>query len=218
MISELFSFIVLGFSLAIPVGALTIEMIKRGMRSGFLRSWLVGLGGMSADVVMMLLIYFGITNFLTGQFAQLAIWILGFIVLIYLGISSILDAFQTLEIKLGTLKKVDSLLGSYLAGFAIAISNPMSIVFWIGIYGAVLAKSLQTLSGEKVLLYSGSIFIGIAIWDIFVASSVHFSKGFVGDQFMKWFSVAAGLALILFGLSFGWRATMVLYKMVVETF
>jgi threonine/homoserine/homoserine lactone efflux protein len=218
MISELLSFIVLGFSLAIPVGAVTIEMLKRGMRSGFLRSWLVGLGAMSADVVLMLLIYFGITNFLTGLLAQLVIWLLGFIVLVYLGVSSIRDAFQAIDIKLGGRRKLDSLLESYLAGFAIAISNPMNIVFWVGVYGAVLAKTLQTLSGEKVLWYSSGIFIGIAIWDLFVASSAHFGRGFVGEQFMKWFSVAAGLALIIFGLSFGWQAIVVLYVLVFETF
>ncbi|MDN7243078.1 LysE family transporter [Planococcus sp. N028] len=214
MITDLLGFIVLGFSLAIPVGAVTIEMIKKGMKSGFLRSWFVGLGAMSADVVLMLLIYFGISNLLTSLVAQLVIWVFGFTVLIYLGVSSIRDAFQEIDIKLVGQKKLESLLESYLTGFAIAISNPMSIVFWIGVYGAVLAESLQTFSKEKILLYSGGIFIGIAMWDIFVASSAHFGKGFVGERFMKWFYVAAGLALILFGVSFGWQAAVVLYVLV----
>lgn len=217
MISNLFSFIMLGFSLAIPVGAVTIEMVKRGIQSGFLRSWFVGLGATSADGVLMLLIYFGITNFLMGLLAQLIIWVFGFFVLVYLGISSIRDAFQTIDIGLIPTKKLDSLIGSYIVGFAIAISNPMSIVFWIGVYGAVLTKSLQTLSGEEVLLYSASIFIGVAIWDIFVASSVHFGRNFVGARFMKWFSIAAGLMLIIFGLSFGWQALIILYAIVFET-
>ena len=206
MIEDLLSFIILGFSLSVPVGAITIEMIKRGLHGGFLHAWFVGMGGMSADLVLMLLIYFGIVNFLTGPIAQTLIWFFGFLVLTFLGISSIRDAFRKINLGPETANQSNSLMKAYLSGFAIALSNPLNIVFWIGIYGSVLATSLQAMSGGKVLFYSSAIFIGIAVWDLFIAGTVHFGKGFAGDRFVKWFSIAAGLALIGFGLWFGWQA------------
>lgn len=208
MVNELFGFIILGLSLSVPVGAITIEMVKRGLQGGFWPAWVVGLGGMSADVVLMLLIYFGVANFLTGPVAQVVIWFFGFVVLLYLGYDSIRTAFRQLDIGRETSETSEPLFKSYAAGFMIAISNPLNIVFWIGIYGSVLATTLQTASGAKVLLSSSAIFIGIAAWDAVVAGSVHFGRSFTGERFMRWFSIAAGAVLIGFGLSFGWQATM----------
>ncbi len=42
--------IVLGISLAAPVGPINIEMLKRGIERGFWHAWVVGIGGMTADV------------------------------------------------------------------------------------------------------------------------------------------------------------------------
>ncbi|MFD1032762.1 LysE family translocator [Metaplanococcus flavidus] len=211
--SDLVRYILLGFSLSVPVGAITIEMIKRGLRNGFWHAWIVGVGGMSADVLLMLLIYYGIADFLTGPTAQITIWLCGFVVLVYLGIGSIREAFHKAHIDSGRAPQSDSLVKAYLSGFIIALSNPLNIIFWISIYGSVLASTLQTLNGGKVLLYSSAIFIGIAIWDLVVAGSVHFGRGFVGQRFMKWFAVVAGLALIGFGLSFGWQAAVKFFSL-----
>lgn len=206
MFGDVFSFVMLGFSLSIPIGAITIEMIKRGLQGGFWPAWSVGLGGMSADVVLMLLIYFGIAELLTGPAAQIAIWLCGFLVLVYLGVDSIQGAYRSIAIDPGKIRQPKSLIHAYFAGFAIALSNPLNIIFWISIYGSVLATSLQEMSGATVLLYSSAIFIGIAIWDLVIAGSVHADRGFAGERFMKWFSIIAGVALIGFGLSFGWQA------------
>lgn len=204
MFREFLAFIVLGFSLSIPVGAITIEMLKRGLRNGFMHAWFVGVGGMSADVLLMLLIYFGLANVLTGAIAQTAMWCFGFLVLVYLGISSIRDAFQSSEMQPSE-HEGGSLAGAFTSGFIIAITNPINIVFWIGIYGSVLA-TLKMAMGSEMLLRSSAIFIGIAIWDLVLAGIVHYGKAFTGQRFMKWFSVAAGVVLIGFGLSFGWMA------------
>ncbi|MGK7378730.1 LysE family translocator [Planococcus sp. 1R117A] len=206
MASGLLGFIILGFSLSVPVGAITIEMVKRGIQGGFMHAWMVGVGGMSADVVLMLLIYYGISGFLTSFAAQTVLWLFGFVVLMYLGTESIRDAFRITGIDAMNAGKSETLAGAYLTGFAIAISNPLNIVFWIGIYGAVLTSTPQNASSGEVLLYSSAIFIGVAIWDLVIAISVHIGKSFAGHRFMKSFSVIAELALIGFGLSFGWQA------------
>lgn len=198
------SYIVLGLSLSIPVGPINIEMIKRGIKRGFWHSWVVGLGGMSADIVFMLLIYLGVSTYLTTPIAKLIMWIFGFLILVYLGYESIRDAFK--KITIADEAKKESKPKSYLSGFLIAISNPLNIIFWIGIYGSVLTTALNTVGPGKSLLYSSAIFIGIAAWDLTVASSVHFGRKFVNQRFLKWLSVIAGLALIGFGISFGYQA------------
>lgn len=35
-----------------PVGAITVEMTKLGLKNGFMHGWVVGLGGMTIDFVL----------------------------------------------------------------------------------------------------------------------------------------------------------------------
>jgi threonine/homoserine/homoserine lactone efflux protein len=201
---NLLSYIVLGLSLSIPVGPINIEMIKRGIKNGFWHSWAVGLGGMSADIVLMFLIYFGVSTYLTTPIAQLIMWIFGFLILVYLGYESIRDAFKEVTISDEVQQETKS--KSFISGFLIAISNPLNIIFWIGIYGSVLTTTLNTIGTGQALLYSSAIFVGIAAWDLTVATSVNFGRKFANKRFLKWLSVIAGLILIGFGVNFGYRA------------
>ncbi|SMO77694.1 LysE family translocator [Melghirimyces algeriensis] len=199
------SFVLLGLSLSVPIGAITIEMIKRGMKHGFTHSWLVGIGGMSADVVLMFLIYFGVASVLTYPLAKLILWVAGFFVLLYLGYESIKEAFKDVDVAVQS--KLDSKTSkAFFSGFLIAISNPQNIIFWIGIYGSVLASTVESVGEGNALLYSSAIFIGIIVWDLFVSISVHYGRKFINQKYMKWVSVSAGFALIGFGAFFGFRA------------
>lgn len=211
VISVLFSYVLLGVSLSAPVGPINVAQINKGIKNGFLSAWLVGVGAMLADVMMMFLIYFGVSTYLTTPIAKLMIWVFGFFTLLYLGYESIRDAS----------KQVDSIeneekehpMKSFAAGFFIAISNPLNIVFWIGIYGAVLTSAIGTVGKEKALLYSIMIFVGIMIWDLFMATTIHFGRKFVNDRIMKWISLAAEIILVGFGMYFGYEAVQGVQKL-----
>lgn len=203
-ISMIFSYILLGISLSAPVGPINVAQINKGIKNGFLSAWLVGVGGMVADVIMMLLIYFGVSTYLTTSAAQLCIWIFGFITMLYLGYESIKDAPKQAQYSLTGEKEPP--IKSFLAGFGIAISNPLNIIFWIGIYGSVLTSAINTIGKEQALWYSAAIFAGIMLWDLFMATSIHFGRKFVSHVVMKWISISAGIILISFGIYFGYQA------------
>lgn len=204
--------ILLGLSLSIPIGPINIEMVKRGIKFGFFHSWVVGLGGMSADLVLMFAIFFGLSTFLTQLLVQVIMWLSGFLILCYLGYGSIREAFNQIEIN-GEIKR-ESLAKSYFSGFLIALSNPLNIVFWVSIYGSVLAIELTSVERYQALLESSAIFLGIALWDLTVALFVHFGRKMISQQWLKWLSVAAGISLIGFGISFGYKAIQTFLRMV----
>ncbi|PFZ06452.1 lysine transporter LysE [Bacillus pseudomycoides] len=204
MISTIFSYLLLGISLSAPVGPINVAQINKGIKHGFLSAWLVGVGAMSADVIMMLLIYFGVSVYLTTPGAKLIIWIFGFFTLLYLGYESIKNASKQVESK-GNGER-EHPMKSFASGFLIAISNPLNIIFWIGIYGAVLTSAISAVGKEQALLYSITIFVGIMIWDLFMATSIHFGRRFVNNCMMKWISIFAGIVLVGFGMYFGYEA------------
>ncbi len=45
-----------------PVGAITVEMTKQGLKNGFMHGWAVGLGGMTIDIVLVFALYMGLAS------------------------------------------------------------------------------------------------------------------------------------------------------------
>lgn len=205
MASVWFSYVLLGLSLSAPVGPISIAQIKAGLKNGFWNAWFLGLGAMSTDVIFMLLIYYGAVSFLTTPLAKLILWIAGFVLLLYLGYESIREARSTVQITDSDAKK-EHVGSSFLSGFLLALSNPLNIVFWIGIYGSVMASTIDVIGKQDTLLYSSAIIVGICIWDIFVAIVTHVSRKAITPHLMKHVSIAAGIVFIGFGIYFGYSA------------
>ena len=85
--------ILLGLSLAAPIGPVNVEIIKRGLNSGFKQAFLTGAGAMCADATYLILIFFGLTSFLNFDFMKIFLGIAGSIILIYLGAISAREFF-----------------------------------------------------------------------------------------------------------------------------
>lgn len=200
VVSTLLSFIGLGLSLAIPVGTITIEMVKQGVRRGFWHALFVAFGSLSADIVFMTLIYAGLAQFLMEPLSKMLIWGMGLISLLYLGWDSIKEGFQPVAFTAG---KERGLWQCYLSGFTLAALNPITIFFWLGIYGSILATIMDKVQFSETLLYSSAVFMGVFLWDLFVSVSVHFSRRFLNQLAIQLLSILAGVILIGFGVYFG---------------
>ncbi|XXM70925.1 LysE family transporter [Lysinibacillus sphaericus] len=202
------SYIVLGLSLSAPMGPINALQLDKGIRLGFWHAWLVGVGGMAADAVFMLLIYFGLAQFVDTPVVQLFLWLFGFFVLVYTGIESVVKAGAPARDthQSGGETKAKS----FRTGFFMAISNPLSILFWLGIYGSILAETTKSYHGGQILINSMGIFFGITLWDIAMASVAAGTRKWFSGRIIRWISIISGLVLIGFGLYFGVKAAGIL--------
>lgn len=203
-----FSYIFLGLSLAAPIGPVNAAQIDKGIKSGFLHSWLVGLGAMTADAIYMLMVYFGVIHFLETSFMKTFLWSFGFFVLVYTGIETLISAGKIVS---SSRHSDDSLSKSFLSGFMMSLSNPLTILFWLGIYGSVLAKTAAEYDKTHLILYSIAIFIGLIIWDITMAGIASTFKRFLTLKTLTFISILSGLSLIGFGLYFGIEAVKLIF-------
>lgn len=204
----LFSHFLLGLSLAAPIGPINTAQMERGIRSGFWHAWLVGLGAMLADGAFMLLVYFGVIHFLNEPFMKTFLWLFGCFVLTYTGIESLLHAGKQGDSYRGG---GEAPIKSFLSGFLLSVSNPMSILFWLGIYGSVLADMIAKYQAREVLLYSGAIMAGIMLWDVLMALMASAFRRFLTRGLLVAVSVISGLSLIGFGIFFGVEAFRLLF-------
>ncbi|MEH7083016.1 LysE family transporter, partial [Neobacillus drentensis] len=200
--SILAGYIILGFTLAAPIGPVNSARLDKGIKNGFWHAWVVGVGSMIADGIFMLLVYLGMVKFLGIPIVQIFLWLFGGFILIYSGVESIKNANT---ITLNYSRQKESLLKCFLTGFIMSITSPLSILFWLGIYGSVLAKTAQTNGTESLLIYSSMIFLGLTFWDLFVAGLTTGFRKLLNIKSLIGISIISGLSLVGFGLYFSYQ-------------
>jgi L-lysine exporter family protein LysE/ArgO len=201
------SYLFLGISLAAPIGPINAAQIDKGIKGGFFHAWLVGLGAMVADAIYMILVYLGVVHFLETPFMKTFLYFFGFFVLVYTGIESIIGAGK---IAASQRQRNESLLKSFLSGFFMSLSSPLTILFWIGIYGSVLVNTVASSGMNQLLLYSGTILLGVLLWDVTMACVASGFRKYLTEKILVWISIFSGLSLIGFGVYFGINAIQIL--------
>lgn len=194
--------------MAAPIGPVNSAQIERGIRFGFFHSWLLGVGATLADGVFMVLVYFGVIHFLNEPFMKTFLWLFGAFVLTYSGIESLIQARRPNERLRGGQESPGR---SLVTGFLLSISNPMSILFWLGIYGSALADMTARYDAREVLVYSMAILAGIMFWDVLMALVAGTFRRLLTSRLFAAISVVSGLSLIGFGLFFGFEALRLLF-------
>ena len=194
-----FAYIMVGLAIAMPVGAITIEMTKQGLKNGFMHGWAVGIGGLTIDVLLILALYFGLAKYLALPYIQMPLWIIGAVFLFILAYDSIKNADK--DITLAGEKINKSLAKTYRNGLLVAVS-PGNLVFWVSIFGTVLADSYSANEPNSFMIVEIGIVTGILLHDIGLLTIVSITRKIMNHQMIKWTSIVAGILLFGFGCYF----------------
>lgn len=196
-ISFLLKGIILGFSIAAPVGPIGILCIRRTLQFGRFSGLFSGLGAAIADVIYAIIAAFGLTfvsNFLiAGQF-----WLrlIGGGFLLYLG-------WKTFFAKVSDKTKEIShttLLNDFVSTFFLTITNPMTILSFLAVFAGLGLSSIQGSYLEAAALVIG-VFLGSATWWLLLSEGVTLFRKKVSDKVMRWINRVAGMIIIAFGLA-----------------
>ena len=156
----------------------------------------------------MALIYLGVIHFLEKDIIKLFLWSFGAFVLIYTGIESLK---MRIKLALVILEMMIQLLKAFF-WFFMSLSNPLTILFWLGIFGSILAKAASSYNKEQLLLYSLGIILGIFIWDITMASTSSIFRKILNARILSLITVVSGISLIIYGLYFGFQTYQIIFQ------
>ncbi len=198
-----FEKVVLGITLAAPIGPVSLEMIKRGLRNGFLGAFIVRLGGAIGNTLCLVAAYFGL-GLIAHSSPTLAVCSLaGSFVLIYLGLKSFLDKrSHLLSLKLDIPNY--SLGNGLLTGFVLALANPIAVIFWLGIFAATLNHSES--KSWIGLVENFAIIGGVLVWGACLSTTLELGKRFFNQKLIQIITMIAGIMLIYFGAKYGYKA------------
>ncbi len=189
--------IVLGFSIAAPVGPIGVLCMRRTLGSGMLHGFLSGMGAATADGLYGCLAAFGVTaisNLLLEQ--QSLIRLAGGLFLLYLGIST----FRAIPEGAGTRESGKGLLRSYVSAFFLTITNPMTILS----FGAVFAGlGIGAARGNSVLagLMVSGVVAGSALWWLTLSGIVSVFREKLDHGQLRWVNRSSGAIIGCFGVA-----------------
>lgn len=198
-----------GVGLAAPIGPINVEIVRRGLRGGFRAGWLVGLGAVSADTIYCALIVSGAAPIADSARLRVPLFLAGALVLLVLGVGSLRSAATDKDAN--GRGSPPSGRRSYVAGFLMAVANPMGIVYWLSIGGALVASAVERAGPEGAPLLIGGVFVGIVCWVSVLSGLTRAGRRFVSAAFLRWTTALSGVLLVGFGLYFavkglqGWR-------------
>lgn len=207
---EILRNILLGLSLAAPLGPSGVAVIRSGLQRGFIPALLTGIGVTCADLTYLLLVFFGLSWFMEIAWVKALVWALGALFLIYMGAQSVIASLRdTLpdgaRLDLMFFQHSGPTRHPLLAGYLVNISNPIAIVWWVGIYGSLLGTTVSRTRLEA-LLSSAAILIGILLWHTTTSLLSSLGRRYLSAGLLRVVGLVAGLALIGFGLRFAWLA------------
>lgn len=199
--------IVLGLSLAAPLGPSGIAVLQNGLREGFPRAFLTGLGVTMADATYLLLVFFGLSRFLEVPVVRVGVFAVGAVALIYFGFRSLSEARHSIDLGRDVAATARNPL---LTGFIVNASNPIAAVWWLGVFGSLLSESAGATGTSRLaaLLSSATILIGILMWHTTTSVLTHWGRRFVNERWARLVSLLAGIALLLFGVRFAYNGAL----------
>ncbi|WP_342509683.1 LysE family transporter [Sporosarcina sp. FSL K6-2383] len=207
--NSIFIYFLLGVSLATPIGPVKTVLLNTGIRSGFFHAWFFSLGSLTTDVMYMSMVYFGVGQFIDSPLLKIILWSFGCFVLMYTGLENLLT-LRKIETNLNSGKRV-RLRQSIVTGFFMSLLNPLTILFWLGIYGSILAKTVGVLTGYQIVLNSIAILIGIMLVDLIMSFLSSGARRLLSTKLLKIVSIISSFSMIGFGIYFGIQAFKALF-------
>ena len=188
---------IIGFSIAAPVGPIGILCIQRTLSGGNVQGLVTGLGAATADALYGFIAAFGLTfisNFLVDQ----SIWfrLIGGLFLCYLGVRAFLKKPQEQTVSVAN----STNLSAYGTTFFLTLTNPMTILFFAGIFAGlgVVSQSIHYASAGLMVI---GVFTGSAAWWLLLSGATGIFRNKINESKLALVNKISGFVILAFGMA-----------------
>lgn len=190
--------LIIGISMAAPVGPISILTIRRSLTRGHHAGIATALGVAFADGLYAMVAAFGLTAISTFLVTKRDyLFVFGGLLLIYLGIR----AFNAQPVALEKPLKSAGFFTTFAQTVLLTLTNPMTILTFIAAFAAVGFEGNQHSTSEAWLICLG-VFCGSGLWFISLSTLIaHFRTRITPFIFML-INKISGVLLMSFGIVF----------------
>jgi threonine/homoserine/homoserine lactone efflux protein len=194
-VSFLLRGLIIGFSIAAPVGPIGALCIRRSLAEGRLVGLLTGLGAATADAVYGAIAAFGLTA-VSGALVSYRTWLalIGGMFLCYLGVRTLISAPQESKTS-STSQRVAS---AYVSTFVLTLTNPMTILSFVAIFAGLGLASGADFKGATMLVTG--VFAGSAAWWLLLSTGTAMLRSKLSEASMRLVNHVSGSIIVAFGI------------------
>lgn len=202
----------LGLSIAVPLGPINLEMIRRGVGTHPLAGLAVGLGATSLDTMCILASGFGLGWLVENKGFAVGCYAVGALLLAWMGVDSIRDGRRRWREagepgdagRTGGAPEAHRFWRGFAYGLGIHAANPVTYVFWTTV--PLMFFKEQAPTRGMVLMTTGAVLAGCMAWNLTLVGLMVVARRFLKPRFLAGTCLAGGAALLVFAVVFGWRA------------
>ena len=189
----------IGVSIAAPVGPIGILCIQRTLGYGGRIGFISGLGAACADAVYGAIGAFGmaaVTAFLSSLAVPMALG--GAVFLAWMGGKLLFEFPERASMKeAGPAKKVSSA-QAFFSVFILTLANPVTILSFIAIFATLGGATVLPLEASLVMVVG--VFFGSSLWWLSLAVIVSAIRQRMGAGVRRGINIGSGLTLMVFAV------------------
>ena len=193
--------LIIGFSIAAPVGPIGVLCIRRTLAEGRLSGFVSGLGAATADAIYGSVAGFGLT-FISIFLIQQSQWLrlLGGGFLIFLGIRTFLTQPVLLADPNHSSFQGVNLTRNYLSTFILTLTNPLTIISFAAIFAALGIGTTASGNYISAIILVIGVFLGSCSWWFLLSGAVGLFRQRIKPDPLKWVNRISGIIIIIFGI------------------
>lgn len=195
MLSFFIKGLLIGFSIAAPVGPIGVLCIRRTLARGRLSGFVSGLGAATADAFYGLIAGFGLTivsHFLISQ--QSLLKLVGGFFLLYIGFTTL----RSIPSEKAASVKGKGEVGDYLSTLGLTITNPLTILSFVAIFAGLGIGNMKSNYLTSSILVLG-VFIGSALWWFLLSGGIGFFRKNFTTRSLRIVNIISGIIIFGFG-------------------
>jgi len=194
-VSHFFRGLIIGFSIAAPVGPIGALCIRRSLAEGRLVGLLTGLGAATADAVYGAIAAFGLTA-VSGALVSYRTWLglVGGMFLCYLGGRRLINTTK----ETTTSSRRQRSASAYASTFMLTLTNPMTILSFVAIFAGLGVASGVDFDRATMLVIG--VFAGSAAWWLLLSTGTAMLRSKLSDTSMRLVNHVSGSIIVAFGI------------------
>lgn len=187
--------LIVGFSIAAPVGPIGVLCIRRTIGDGRLIGFVSGLGAASADAVYGSVAAFGLTA-VSHVLVANTLWlrVVGGAFLVYLGVRTFLASPARRAPAAGRAGAA----GAYATTFALTLTNPMTILSFAAVFAGLGLGGADYGGAASLVL---GVFAGSALWWFILSGAASLLRARLDGPGLRWVNRASGVIIGAFGVA-----------------
>jgi threonine/homoserine/homoserine lactone efflux protein len=187
-----------GMLLQLAIGPVCIFIFQLASTKGFLEAAAGVMGVVLIDGLFIMAAILGMASLIEKKNIKTVLRFIGAAILFLFGISTILGQFGIVLIPSLSVSGVNSANSAFVNTIILTVSNPLTIIFWAGVFSAKIAE--KNMKKSEMYSFGAGALLSTLFFLTLVAAAGALVKNFLSEDIIMMLNIFVGFLLIFFSI------------------